>query len=122
MKYYGDMNHPKHFETHEDYLQYYRDYRKNNPKVREYTRKYNRDWRKKNGLHSERNYEKKYPDKYKAQYTLRNAVARGVIKRGNCIKCGKVNAQGHHPDYKKPLEVIWLCPIHHTELHRNAIK
>jgi len=25
----------------------------------------------------------------------------------------------HHPDYSKPLEVIWLCPPHHKMLHKS---
>ena len=31
--------------------------------------------------------------------------------------CGRENAVGHHPDYAKPLDVIWLCKIHHRERH-----
>jgi len=26
-------------------------------------------------------------------------------------------AERHHPDYSKPLEVIWLCRRHHKRLH-----
>lgn len=45
------------------------------------------------------------------------ALSRGIIKRLACIKCGELKAEMHHEDYDKPLEVIWLCFRHHTELH-----
>jgi len=53
----------------------------------------------------------------KAAEKLRAAVRSGKIERGNCEECGEPNAHGHHPDYSKPLEVIWLCPKHHAEEH-----
>ena len=45
-------------------------------------------------------------------------LRRGSIKRQPCVKCGK-KAQAHHPDYSKPLQVVWLCRPHHLELHRQ---
>jgi hypothetical protein len=30
-----------------------------------------------------------------------------------------VSSQGHHPDYSKPFEVVWLCQLHHSEEHRK---
>lgn len=61
----------------------------------------------------------KYPEKYKARYVLRNAVAWGKVNKLPCEVCGEVKSQGHHPNYSKPLEVIWLCRKHHMELHRK---
>lgn len=43
---------------------------------------------------------------------------RGKIDRLLCEVCGE-DAEMHHPDYSKPLEVIWLCRAHHKELHDN---
>lgn len=44
-----------------------------------------------------------------------------IIKPDCCEKCGnetiKRNLHGHHYDYSKPLEVIWLCAKCHWELH-----
>lgn len=59
-----------------------------------------------------------YPQKYKARYTFRNAVRLGKIKKQPCAQCGEKKAQGHHPDYSKPFDVIWLCLQHHKEQHR----
>jgi hypothetical protein len=37
-----------------------------------------------------------------------------------CERCGStIRVHGHHEDYSKPLEVMWLCPIHHAERHRE---
>lgn len=57
--------------------------------------------------------------KYIARYTLRYAIFSGRIKRGACRDCGKPNADAHHEDYSKPLEVVWLCRKHHGITHRK---
>ena len=44
---------------------------------------------------------------------------RGKIKPSFCSICLSPNAQKHHDDYDKPLEVRWLCRKCHVELHRN---
>jgi len=64
---------------------------------------------------------KRHPDRYQAMYTFNNAIRLGKIKRGNCEVCGEENAQGHHEDYSKPLEVIWLCRRHHMNLHKGTL-
>jgi hypothetical protein len=45
----------------------------------------------------------------------------GKVKRENCKICGLTKSQAHHPDYSKPLEVIWLCSQHHKDLHRGIL-
>jgi len=42
---------------------------------------------------------------------------RGKIKKQPCIFCGSNKSQMHHPDYSRPLLVIWMCDPCHTELH-----
>lgn len=32
--------------------------------------------------------------------------------------CEKIG-QRHHPDYSKPLDIIWLCSKHHGQAHSN---
>lgn len=60
-----------------------------------------------------KNYYKKYPERIKATQIIYRAIKEGIIKRGKCRDCDRLDVQGHHPDYFKPLKVIWLCPIHH---------
>jgi hypothetical protein len=31
--------------------------------------------------------------------------------------CGTWMVEAHHPDYSSPLDVVWLCRRHHTDLH-----
>ena len=44
-------------------------------------------------------------------------------RRGKLVEqpchCG-AKAEMHHPDYTKPLAVVWLCRAHHLEAHRQA--
>ena len=61
----------------------------------------------------------KYPEKWKARSLAKYAVKIGALKKEVCKKCGDDNVHAHHDDYKKPLQVIWLCPKHHAERHRE---
>ena len=40
---------------------------------------------------------------------------RGRLKPQPCIFCG-TRAEKHHPDYSRPLLVVWVCRDHHLEL------
>jgi hypothetical protein len=57
--------------------------------------------------------------KRRAQSLLRKAVACEFVKRPSvCSECGKhAQIHAHHPDYDKPLDVIWLCGSCHNRLH-----
>lgn len=44
-------------------------------------------------------------------------VKKGKIQKENCKICNSPNSQTHHPNYDKPLEVIWLCRDCHLNLH-----
>lgn len=57
------------------------------------------------------------PDKRKAQTKLHNAIVRGRIVPGPCVECGDPRVDGHHEDYGRPLDVVWLCRKHHRKLH-----
>jgi hypothetical protein len=57
------------------------------------------------------------PGKQRARQRLGNAIRDGRIRRKPCEVCGDAKAQGHHPDYRKPLDVRWLCFIHHRQTH-----
>ena len=57
--------------------------------------------------------------KYKTQMILCQKVRSGkIVKPKNCEKCGEIKKlHGHHEDYSKPLDVIWLCPVCHKKTH-----
>ena len=57
--------------------------------------------------------------KVEARRQLRLAVRQGKIKKLPCEVCGHEKSQGHHPDYSKPLEAIWLCQVHHQKKHQE---
>jgi hypothetical protein len=61
----------------------------------------------------------KDPTKKKARQKFAYAVKAGRIVRQPCGVCGKEPAEGHHEDYNKPFDVIWLCKDHHAELSRT---
>lgn len=56
--------------------------------------------------------------KRKAHQDVQYAIAKGTLTREPCEKCGVEESEAHHDDYNFPLDVIWLCPKHHSELHR----
>ena len=61
-------------------------------------------------------------EKVRASIRIHNAVRRGHMKKPNkCSKCGVIlplnKIHGHHEDYSKPLEVIWLCAGCHNAIH-----
>ena len=62
---------------------------------------------------------KKYPERYAAHVAVCNAVRDGRLTRPDtCTKCGSTTKiQGHHPDYSKPLDVVWLCYRCHMNEH-----
>lgn len=108
------------FKTKEERNEYYREYRKRNrEKLRKYNREYNKNWRAENGYHNEEKSKLRYPEKQKARGKISNEIIMGRLERKPCAICGQENAQAHHPDYSKPLEVEWLCPLHHTEAHKK---
>jgi len=64
-----------------------------------------------------REHENRYPERISANRILQYAVKKGSIKKEPCVVCGNPKSQGHHPDYSKPLEVVWLCAKHHKAIH-----
>lgn len=57
--------------------------------------------------------------KRKARSKLNHAIRDGKIQRKPCVVCGTPKSEGHHEDYDKPLEVVWLCFKHHRKYHEN---
>jgi hypothetical protein len=61
------------------------------------------------------------PEKRQAHIDLMNALAMGKIKKQPCVVCGDLNSNAHHQDYDKPYDVIWLCALHHSQLHHGRL-
>jgi hypothetical protein len=69
--------------------------------------KYIRDWQKRNR------------EKINAHAKVHTAVKNGTLKRSlYCHECKtqKGKMEGHHKDYSRPLDVIWLCRKCHASL------
>lgn len=53
-----------------------------------------------------------------ARDAVNKAVKSGRLIKTPCVDCGSTKRiEGHHPDYSKPLDVIWLCWKCHIERH-----
>jgi len=57
--------------------------------------------------------------KRKARDSVRNAIRDGRLDRPTeCSHCFReCTPHGHHEDYNKPLDVVWLCAECHRNLH-----
>ena len=54
---------------------------------------------------------------YRRKVLARVAAAKHRPERQPCERCGDPNADRHHDDYDKPLEVRWLCRSCHIKHH-----
>lgn len=59
------------------------------------------------------------PEKYRARKKLNRSISRGWMTKPDCCsRCGAGGRiEGHHADYSKPREVVWLCPPCHRMEH-----
>lgn len=60
----------------------------------------------------------KNPERHKARIAVCNAVRSGKIVRQRCLICKSAKSEAHHPDYSLPLDVMWLCRLHHRAYER----
>lgn len=59
-------------------------------------------------------------DMMDAHAAVAKALRAGTLVKKPCEHCGtEVGVQGHHENYDKPLEVVWLCQKDHDERHRE---
>ena len=65
-------------------------------------------------------YRSKFPRKYKATCMVNNAIRdKRLFREGCCVCAATERIHAHHADYAKPLNVRWLCVVHHFEWHRK---
>ena len=59
--------------------------------------------------------------KHRAREMVAYAVSKGTLLKPDCCEtCGSSSSlEGHHCDYNKPLEVMWLCSECHGKWHRE---
>ena len=67
-----------------------------------------------------RSYSQMHREKHVARRLLRTAIEAGRVVRQPCAVCGEERVEGHHVAYDMPLDVVWLCRLHHRELHAKA--
>lgn len=91
-----------------------RETRRSNP---EHYRTYDRNRGSRQAPGYGRLYRERYPEKRAAHIAVGNAIRAGRLKREACFFCGSARAQAHHPDYSKPLDVVWLCSACHHLQH-----
>ena len=106
-------------------------YDRNRPNAKERTQKqkeYKEKMRKENPekfdkiFHSSRKrYRAKYHEKMVAHNKVNEALRTGKLERPTeCSICHiKCIPQGHHSDYSKPLDVIWVCSSCHSKIHKE---
>jgi len=99
----------KYIKEHTEYRKQKTKNRKKTPKL---SFKYTQKWRDK----------KENKEKQLIYIKVREAVRKGKITKEKCFFCGKIQTEGHHSDYSKPLEVLWVCRQHHKDLHRMLLK
>lgn len=86
-------------------------------------------WKRKNAdkcrLHTKKGmeiYRGRFPEKAEAHRLVYRALKKGdLIRPGHCSTCttprGRI--EGHHADYSKPLDVIWVCRSCHVKIHHG---
>lgn len=63
-------------------------------------------------------YRAKYPERGKA-WDMANWALRKITNHCSVFGCNKLGEK-HHPDYNKPLKVVFLCKEHHIKLHKES--
>lgn len=83
---------------------------------------YRKDWLKdKPGYMTQKKREwwQKNKDKMRVRDAVKYALKTGKLVKTPCHVCGEERVEGHHPDYSRPLDVVWLCREHHLQVHHG---
>jgi hypothetical protein len=125
---YNKMNMKRWRERHPESWHTYYEHHKEKEKLRTRLRHMkNRGWfaaywrqRRQNNPETDHvrqlKYSKANPEKRRAKDIVHQAVRTGKLLRQLCEICN-TKAHGHHDDYTKPLDLRWLCSIHHWKTH-----
>lgn len=72
---------------------------------------------------AEYNRSRSHSPEVRARKRFYAAISLGRITRpNNCSVCGKqCKPHGHHDDYSKPYDVLWVCTKCHGDIHRTDI-
>jgi hypothetical protein len=62
-----------------------------------------------------------HPERRASNIIVGNALRDGRLEKTPCQVCGEKKVEGHHPDYSQPLNVVWLCNLHHREIHAMEV-
>lgn len=111
----------KYFEKHKEYQKKYQE--KNKEKIRLLRANYRKtkNCRLSNNKSRQR-HRKKYPKREIARHWLTRQLIKKELILQPCSVCKSIKSiHGHHNDYNKPEEIIWLCVKHHREWHKNNI-
>lgn len=96
------------------------DSKKNRDKNIDYYREYDRGRGCRTSFEYTKKYRESYPNKYKAHNMVNNAIRDKKLHAEPCEVCGtKDRVHAHHDDYLKPLNVRWLCAVHHFQWHKE---
>ena len=81
---------------------------------------YMKEWKKANPgyvTQKKKEWYAKNRDRLRVREAVKYALKSGKLVKTACHVCGKDNVEGHHPDYSRPLDVVWLCREHHLQIH-----
>lgn len=93
-------------------------YRKRVGKYKRYDKSRNQTpARRAYAVEQQRKRRERSPEKCAARAAVGRAIRDGRMVRLSCEVCGNSKTQAHHADYSKPLEVRWLCFVHHRMEH-----
>lgn len=95
-----------------------RDHRQANlERVRAYDRmRASQPHRMANNFAQSQGWRQEFPNRRRAQGQVQHALRAGRLTKQPCWVCGE-KAVAHHPDYDRPLDVVWLCQPHHKQAH-----
>jgi len=71
----------------------------------------------------QRRFRARHQDRSEAHNAVSNALRDGKLVQGPCLDCGTTEqVEAHHPDYRFPLAVEWLCFACHRGRHGQLVE